>query len=209
MEQEERNNQPQSDGNNGSIQSEALSRSGPNGAGDAPDSGAPCGPRSVTLPSVRRRIPTSGRKRHEAEALAAPLHTFLDERNDVMSVINELEEQLDRHQDGARTPGTRPQGSQRARQGAAQHTRSWSGRSLPSNAGRSEPSSCQEVAAAGRGLATANAQLQAANEEQARSEKERARLRNELKRPTSNSRSFGLCGRATGCARRSIADLAN
>lgn len=185
MEQEERNNQPQSDGNNGSIQSEALSRSGPNGAGDAPDSGAPmrASQRNAAI-EARRRMQQVAESVAEAEALApAPLHdTFLDERNDVMSVINELEEQLDRHQDvRERLERDLKEANERA-QAAAQHTQEleWQVVTLQTRVEALEQLR-QEVSLLEEELATANAQLQAANEEQGRSEKERTRLRNELK----------------------------
>jgi len=185
MEQEERNNQPQSDGNNGSIQSEAHTRKGHKGSGGTPDAGSSlrASQRDAAI-EARRRMQQVAESVAEAEALApAPLHdTFLDERNDVMSVINELEEQLDRHQDvRERLERDLKEANERA-QGAAQHTQEleWQVVTLQTRVEALEQLR-QEVSLLEEELATANAQLQAANEEQGRSEKERTRLRNELK----------------------------
>lgn len=120
----------------------------------------------------------------EAEAVApTPLHdTFLDERNDVMSVINELEEQLDRHQDVRERLERELKEANDRVQNAGQRTQEleWQVVTLQTRVEALEQLR-QEVALLEEELASANAQLQSTNEEQGRNDKERARLRNELK----------------------------
>jgi DNA repair exonuclease SbcCD ATPase subunit len=139
---------------------------------------------SSAIEEARRRMQKVSESVAEAEAVApAPLHdTFLDERNDVMSVINELEEQLDRHQDVRERLERELKDANDAVQVAGQRTQEleWQLVTLQTRVEALEQLR-QEVALLEEELASANAQLQSANDEQGRTEKERARLRNELK----------------------------
>jgi chromosome segregation ATPase len=108
--------------------------------------------------------------------------TFLDERNDVMQVINELEDQLDRHQEVRATLERELTDANEKVQTATQRIQEleWQTVTLQTRIESLEQVR-QEIALLEAEVAAANDRVQRLNDEHKGVEKERTRLRNELK----------------------------
>ena len=108
--------------------------------------------------------------------------TFLDERNDVMNVINELEDQLDRHQDIRERLERELKGANEKLQTSTQRTQEleWQVVTLQTRVEGLEQLR-QEVTLLEEELGGANGRIQRLNEEQGQLDKDRTRLKNELK----------------------------
>jgi chromosome segregation ATPase len=108
--------------------------------------------------------------------------TFIDERNDVLAVINELEDQLDRHQEIRETLERELTGTSENLQNANQRVQEleWQVVTLQTRVDALEQLRT-DVASLEEELGDANGRLQRTNEQLAATDKERARLKNELK----------------------------
>ena len=153
---------------------------------DAPDTASTIEPTAAASAETNMNIDNAnaGDTIDEIEqAVPANAHDmFLDERNDVMEVINELEEQLDRHQEVREKLEQELKESNTHLQAASQRTQEleWQVVTLQTRVEALEQVR-QDVAILEEELAGANAQIQRLNEDRNRVEQERARLRNELK----------------------------
>jgi|GEM_PF-1434752 len=108
--------------------------------------------------------------------------TFVDERNDVLAVINELEDQLDRHQEIRETLERELTSTSEKLQAANQRVQEleWQVVTLQTRVEALEQLR-GDVASLEEELGDVNARLQRANEQLVTSEKERTRLKIELK----------------------------
>jgi DNA repair exonuclease SbcCD ATPase subunit len=153
--------------------------------GDAP--GDALGGTRTTRPAIeeaRQRIQTVNRTADSVERTVPPVpqDLFLDERNDVMEVINELEDQLDRHQEVRERLETELKEANENLQTTGQRAQEleWQVVTLQTRVEALEQVR-QEVALLEDEVANANGHIQRLTDEQGRVEKERARLRAELK----------------------------
>jgi len=137
-----------------------------------------------SIEDAKQRIRKIANNPEESErAMPHTLHdTLLDERNDVMTVINELEDQLDRHQEIREALERELAEANEKVQSGAQRNQEleWQVVSLQTRVEALEQVR-QEVALLEEEVASANARLQRMNEEYSTLEKERGRLKNELK----------------------------
>lgn len=108
--------------------------------------------------------------------------TFVDERNDVLAVINELEDQLDRHQEIREAMERELMAAAEKLQAASQRVQEleWQSVTLQTRVDTLEQLR-NDVTALEEELADANARAQRANEQFIEADKERARLKTELK----------------------------
>lgn len=108
--------------------------------------------------------------------------TFIDERNDVLSVINELEDQLDRHQDIRSQLERQLADATEQLQGAGQRAQEleWQCVTLQTRVDALEQLK-QEIGALEEELTDANARAQRVGEQFVVADKERTQLKHELK----------------------------
>ena len=142
------------------------------------------GPTTATGTDTRQR--TTGAGTADQTKMPRGLQdTFLDERNDVLSVINELEDQLDRHQEIRASLERELAGTTEKLQSANQRTQEleWQVVTLQTRVEALEHVR-QELGTAEEELSDANARAQRINEQLATTEKERTQLKNELKAVT-------------------------
>ncbi len=141
------------------------------------------------IPSGRPATPTGGTSAAGAVGTGEPTRipprlqdTFADERNDVLAVINELEDQLDRHQEIREALERELTGSTEKLQAANQRIQEleWQVVSLQTRVDSLEQVK-QEIASLEEELADANARAQRLNEQFIAADKERVRLKSELK----------------------------
>jgi len=117
-----------------------------------------------------------------AESLPALQDTFVDERNDVISVINELEDQLDRHQEIRETLERELTGTTEKLQSANTRNQEleWQVVTLQTRIDALEQVR-QQAATLEEELSDANARAHRVKEQLLGAEKERAQLKNDLK----------------------------
>ncbi len=108
--------------------------------------------------------------------------TFIDERNDVLAVINELEDQLDRHQEIRETMERELTTTSEKLQAATQRVQEleWQAVTLQTRVDALEQLRT-EVASLEEELADANTKAQRINDQLSETEKERSRLKTDLK----------------------------
>jgi chromosome segregation ATPase len=155
----------------------------PNGPGATPADAAST--TATAANGVVNRVRTSaanGVPAGASSAVAALQDAFLDERNDVLSVINELEDQLDRNQE-IRENLERELASGAEKLTTAQHKvqeLEWQCVTLQTRVDALEQMR-QQVATLEEEVADANARTQRVSEQLAAVDKERTQLRNELR----------------------------
>lgn len=151
------------------------SADGPNSRGLAPSSvaGTDC---SSTGPAA------AGEQERQRGSLQTLPETFLDERDDVLAVINELEDQLDRYEEVREGLEKELTGATQQLQAAQQRVQEleWQIVSLQARVEASEQLR-QEVALLEEEIADVNQRAQRLSEQLAEAEKENGRLSSELK----------------------------
>lgn len=129
---------------------------------------------------ARQRIQkTAGEKTNTPAGIQ---DAFIDERNDVLAVITELEDELDRHQEIRETLERDLTGNTEKLQAANQRVQEleWQVVTLQTRIDSLEPLR-QDITAFEQELSDANARAHRLSEQLAAAEKERARVKNELK----------------------------
>jgi len=128
---------------------------------------------------ARQRIEAGAAR---ADGLPALQDTFVDERNDVISVINELEDQLDRHQEIRETLERELTGTTEKLQSASTRTQEleWQVVTLQTRIDALDQVR-QQAATLEEELTDANARAHRIKEQLLTTEKERAQLKNDLK----------------------------
>lgn len=160
----------------------APTGAGTTGTGRA--DGAPTGTIDLTTAgtataATRGAAPPEG----ERSALPQALHdTFVDDRNDVLTVINELEDQLDRHQEIRETLERQLADTTEKLQTANQRTQEleWQAVSLQTRVDALEQGR-QEITLLEEELNDANQRVQRLTEQTERTDKEYGKARNDLK----------------------------
>lgn len=130
-------------------------------------------------------IPLSATLTAEKRTAQAIQEAFLDERNDVMSVINELEDQLDRHTEIRESMERELATLNEKHLAATQRVQEleWQVVTLQTKVDAGDKLK-QDVQAYEEEIADANARAQRAQDQLANVDKERSRLKNELKAAT-------------------------
>jgi predicted nucleic acid-binding Zn-ribbon protein len=141
----------------------------------------PATPLSARTEEGSARPAAEGEERTRGTLRTLP-ETFLDERDDVLSVINELEDQLDRYEDIRESLEKELTGSTQQLQAAQQRVQEleWQIVSLQARVEASEQVR-QEVTLLEEEIADANQRAQRLTEQLAEAEKENGRLNSELK----------------------------
>lgn len=139
-------------------------------------------PPELDAPDEQRESGTATAVLERKPAQRGLQDTFIDERNDVLGVINELEDQLDRHQEIRETLERELTGTSEKLQAANQRVQEleWQVVTLQTRVDALEQLRT-DVASLEEELGDANARLQRTNEQLIAAEKERARLKTELK----------------------------
>jgi chromosome segregation ATPase len=163
------------------------SRSRRNGDASQPNTAAPSDqttiPASTSAQEARQRIEAVATLENERPSAGRNLQdTFIDERNDVLAVINELEDQLDRHQEIRATLERELTEATEKLQVANQRTQEleWRAVTLQTRVDAQEQLR-GEVSALEEELADTAARAQRTNEQLLALEKDRNRLKGDLK----------------------------
>jgi predicted nucleic acid-binding Zn-ribbon protein len=149
------------------------------GAGPSGADGSPLTPGQAAKQRIEMAV---GAGNGEAGSPRGLQDTFLDERNDVLAVINELEDQLDRQQEIRETVERDLTSTSEQLQSANQRAQEleWQVVTLQTRVDALEQLR-HDVASLEEELSDANSRAQRANEQLVTSDKERIRLKNELK----------------------------